>query len=134
MKSSFPFIVQWSEGAPQKRFSWWLKGVEPNLYVGETTDHARKKQTSLEGVFAEADLAALEPMIQDMLSRRCQSATIAEGDGYALLALGTRSRPDILFRYATDSEATDESARLFLRIVETLQKYVEPSLTPAKSA
>jgi hypothetical protein len=131
MKSDMPFIVQWSDGPVDKRLTWWLKGVLPNRYVGEITDWAAKQQIGLEGFFAAEDIATVRQLIQDIQSR---PAAPGKTDGYALLALGTRSKPDILFRYSAGSEAVDETAQLFLRIVEILRRYVEPNLKSAMSA
>jgi hypothetical protein len=135
MKTDFPFLVQWSEGPADKRLTWWLKrSVKPNSYYGEVTDWARRLQIGLEGPFVESDLTTVQQLIQDMRQLGSQTATDSNGDGYALLALGTRAKPDILFRYCKGSEATNDTARLFLRIIEILRKYVESSLNSAKSA
>ncbi len=134
MNDVVPFLVQWSEGPAERRLQWWLKGIQPNRYVGEIIDYARHLQIGLEGFFAEGDLATLTQLIQEMRERRGQEPANSTSDGYALLALGTRAKPDILFRYSNGCEPTNDSARLFLRIVDTLRKYVEPSLDSAKSA
>jgi hypothetical protein len=133
MTSELPFIVQWSEGSGDNRVSWWIKNIQPDRYFGEFTSYSPRAQANLEGVFSQADLDTLQRLIQEM--RRLRSdATDSKGDGYALLAMGTRSKPDILYRYASGAQTTEDKAQLFLKIVELLRKYVEPSLGSAKSA
>jgi hypothetical protein len=133
MKSKMPFIVQWSEGAGDKCLNWWVKSVEPNRFFGEITDCSRSLQINLEGLFLDGDLAEVEQLIQD-IRRLCDQTPTTSNGSYSLLALGTRTKPEIVFRYSKGSETTDESAALFLRIVDILRKYVESTLDSAKSA
>jgi hypothetical protein len=132
MKTELPFLVQWSEGPVDNRLTWWIKAFQ-NRYFGEVTDGVRRFQMNVEGSFEDGDLATVQQLIQDI--QHCsQVETVSQTDGYALLALGSRAKPEILLRYAKGSEATNEKARVFLRIVDILRKYVESSLNSAKSA
>ena len=82
----------------------------------------------------DSDLTTVQQLIQDIRQLGSQAATDSKGDGYAFLALGTRAKPEILYRYSKGSEVTSDRARLFLKIVDILRKYVESSLHSAKSA
>ena len=114
MKNDSPFIVKWSEDSGDKHLSWWVVSARPNSYYGEVTDHLRRLQLGLDGLFADGDLATVEQLIKEIRRICGQPAKTCNGNRYGLLALGPRTKPEIMFRYSTNSEPTDRVPACFL--------------------